>query len=65
MPNQRGVNETELVVDVNIAFQPSDRVLELHWNEYVGEGMEVNNTALTYRDTCTWDRKDTREAGIR
>jgi len=39
MPNHRRVNKAELVVDVDIAFKPSGRVLELHWNGYVGEGM--------------------------
>jgi hypothetical protein len=33
MPNHRRVDKTQLIIDVDIAFQPGGRVLELHWSE--------------------------------
>ena len=32
MFDHRRVNESELLIDVDVAFYPSSRVLELHWS---------------------------------
>jgi len=59
------VNRTKLVIDVDITLYPGVGVLELDWSECIGEGKRENKMRFTYRNARAWDRKDTREAGLR